>query len=176
VTIASTTITYDTNTFANITHLLDFSIAVPNVQATDPWAGQYVGIEFQSTAAPTLIGGVWDIDHVRLTEEIPVPNYSFESQATQFVDPRIDSWQKTPKPATVDTNQLGSTWENLAGLFVNPPATNASHIDNAEGNQLAYVFAFPQMGLFQDFNSVDWSTNVPSHAFNANSKLAIRMA
>jgi hypothetical protein len=167
VTITARTVTYDTNTFSNLIHLVDFSVAVPNVQAADPWAGQYIGVEFRSTAALDLSGGVWDIDNIRLTEEIPVPNYSFESPATPFVDPRIDSWQKTPKPATVDTNQLGSTWDNLVGLFVNPASTNAGHIDNADGNQLAFLFAVPQAGLFQDFNSVDWSTDVPSHAFNA---------
>jgi hypothetical protein len=166
VTIASTTVTYDTNTFANITHLHDFSVVVPNVQATDPWAGQYVGIEFQSTAAPAVIGGVWDIDRVRLTEEIPVPNYSFESPQTEFVDPRLDFWQKAPQPQGFDPKIFGA-WDNLAGLFVNPPSTNASHVDNSEGNQLAYLFAYPQMALFQDFNSIDWSTNIPSRAFNA---------
>src|SRR5580765_7571772 len=87
--------------------------------------------------------------------EIALPNSSFESQPTQFVDPRIDFWQKAPQPPTFDTNRLGA-WENLAGLFVNPPATNSEHIDNADGGQVAFIFNYPQMALFQDYNSVDW--------------------
>src|SRR5947199_5697058 len=86
--------------------------------------------------------------------DIPLPNGSFESQPTQFADPRIDFWQKAPQPATFDTNRLGP-WENLAGLFINPPPTNPEHIDNAGGNQVAFIFNYPQMALFQDYNAVD---------------------
>src|SRR5437660_1598251 len=65
---------------------------------------------------------------------LSVPNFSFESQVTPFADPRVDSWQKPPQPGTFDTNVFGP-WENLAGVFVNAPATNADHIDNCNGNQ-----------------------------------------
>jgi len=73
-------------------------------------------------------------------------------------------WQKAPQPPNFDTNVF--QWDQLAGLFVNPPSTNADHIDNAEGNQLAYLFAYPGMALFQDSSSTD-SSGVASHAFNA---------
>jgi len=162
--VAATTVTYDTNLFSNLTHLLDFHVSVPGVRATDPWAGKNIGIQIQSTVAPNLIGGVWDLDNIRLTESIAVPNYSFESQPTQFVDPRIDFWQKNPQPPTFDTNTFGA-WDNLAGLFVNPPSTNADYIDNVEGNQLVYLFSYPQAGFFQDNDSTDWS-GTTSHAFN----------
>jgi len=169
VTVATTTVTYDTNVFTNITHLLDFQVNVPVVQSNQAWAGQNIGIEFQSTVSPVLIGGVWDVDNVRLTESIFVPNFSFESQVTAFADPRVDSWQKAPQPATFDTNAFGA-WENLAGVFQNPAAMGPGHIDNADGNQLAYLFGYPQVALFQDVNSTDWSGAPPTHAFNARFK------
>ncbi len=166
VTVAATTVTYDTNVFTNLTHLIDFHVNVPMVQTNDAWAGQHIGIQIMSTTAPQLIGGVWDVDNVRLTELVGVPNFSFESQATQFVDTRIDSWQKPAQPNTFDTNVFGS-WDNLAGLFANTPSTNGDFIDNAEGGQLAFLFAYPQIAIFQDFNSTDWSNGAPTHAFNA---------
>ena len=98
-----------------------------------------------------------------------VPNASFEGQPTFFADPRIDFWQKPPQPGTFDTNIFGS-WDNLAGVFINPPATNAEHIVNADGNQLAYIFAYPEVAFFQDNNSTDWSNAAPSHALNATFK------
>ncbi|HWX23167.1 MAG TPA: hypothetical protein VN578_24965 [Candidatus Binatia bacterium] len=169
VTVAATTVTYDTNLFTNITHLVDFQVNVPAVKTNDAWAAKNIGIQFQSTVAPNLIGGVWDLDKVRLTETIDIPNFSFESPATAFADPRVDSWQKPPQPDTFDTNIFGA-WDNLAGVFLNAPSTNIDHIDNADGNQLAYLFAYPQVALFQDFNSTDWSNAAATHAFNARFK------
>jgi hypothetical protein len=166
ITVAASTVTYSTNVFTNLTHLLDFSLTVPAVKVGDPWAGQNIGIQFLSTVDPSAIGGVWDLDNVRLSEFIAVPNGSFESPSTLFVDPRIDSWQKAAQPAFFDTNVFGP-WDNLAGVFLNTAPTNVDHIDNADGNQLAYLFSYPQMGIFQDFNSIDWSNSTPTHAFNA---------
>jgi hypothetical protein len=100
-----------------------------------------------------------------LAANLYVPNSSFESQATPFADPRIDSWQKAPQPATFDTNIFGA-WDNLAGVFLNPASTNADHIDNCEGSQLAYLFSYPQVAIFQDYNSTDWSNGPPTHAFD----------
>jgi hypothetical protein len=169
VTVAATNVTYDPNVFTNLTRLLDFQVNVPAVKTNDAWAGQNIGVQFQSTVSPALIGGVWDLDNVRLTETIEVPNFSFESPATPFVDTRIDSWQKPAQPGTFDPNTFGP-WDNLAGLFLNTPSTNADHIDNCDGNQLVYLFAYPQVALFQDFNSTDWSNGAPTHAFNARFK------
>src|SRR5690349_21705139 len=97
--------------------------------------------------------------------DIYVPNFSFESQPTQFVDPRIAFWQRNPQPPTFGTNTRGS-WDNLAGLFLKPPSANVDHLDNADGNHLVYLFSYPQAGFFQDNNSIDWS-GTASHAFNA---------
>src|SRR5579859_2784852 len=110
---------------------------------------------FSLTAAGTAVAG-----------SLYVPNGSFESQPTQFADPRIDAWQKTPQPGTFDTNIFGE-WFNLNGVFANTSPTNADFIDNADGAQLGYLFANPQVGLFQDYNSMDWSGMPASHAFNS---------
>ena len=166
VTVAATTVTYKTTVFTNLNHLLDFQVTVPAVHTNDPWASQSIGILIESTVAPNLISGVWDIDDVRLVENIAVPNFSFESVATQFADPRIDSWQKSPQPSTFDTNIFGA-WDNLSGVFLNAPSTNADYIPNADGNQLGYLFAYPQVAIFQDYTSLDWSNTAPTHAFNA---------
>jgi hypothetical protein len=171
ITVAATTVTYDTNVFANITHLLDFHVDVPEVKTSDPWAGQNVGILIESsTQSPALIGGVWDFDNVRLTETIPdpsitVPNFSFEFPATAFAFPGVNSWQETPQPATYDTNAFGP-WNQLIGVFSNAPGT-VDYIGNAVGSQLGFIFGYPQCGFFQDYNSTDWMGGAPTHAFNA---------
>ena len=110
------------------------------------------------------------MDNVRLTENILVPNFSFESQVTPFADPRVDSWQKPPQPDTFPTRNVFGAWANLSGVFTNAPPTNADFIDNADGNQLAFLFSYPQVALFQDNNSTDWSNGAPTHAFNAKFK------
>lgn len=98
---------------------------------------------------------------------IPIPNGSFESPVVvEIVDPRIDSWEKTPQPVWWDTNVYGA-WDNLVGAFENVPAGDPRHIENCDGNQAIWVFANPEVGLFQDYDSRDWSNTVPSHAFDA---------
>lgn len=97
---------------------------------------------------------------------ISVPNFSFESQTTAFADPRVDSWQKTDQPVWYDPVAFGYTWDQTVGAFANTPVGNGSHIDNLEGNQAIWMFAIPQVGIFQDNNSTDW-TGSASHAFNS---------
>jgi hypothetical protein len=169
VIVALTNVTYDTNIFGNLNQLIFFQVRVPAVKTNDAWAGQNIGIQFRATVSPLLAGGVWDLDKVLLTETIDVPNFSFESQPTTFADPRVDFWQKPAPPENFNTNIFGA-WENLAGVFHNSPAGNPEHIGNADGNQLAYLFAYPEVALFQDFNSTDWSNAAPTHAFNASYK------
>jgi hypothetical protein len=166
VTVAATTVTNTPSTFLNTTHLVDCTVDVPAVQAADAWAGQYIGLQLLSTVGFDQTGGYWDVDNVRLSETIEVPNGSFESPATTFVDTRIDHWQKSPKPVWYDESSNGP-WDQLMGLFLNTPTNSSSHIDNCDGNQAAFLFALPQVALFQDYNSTDWSSSVPSHAFNA---------
>ena len=94
-----------------------------------------------------------------------VPNASFESPATFFVSLNLDSWQKTPQPGWWDTNTSGD-WGTLTGLFKNTAPGTFDHIDNCDGNQAMWLFARPEAGLFQDFDSVDWDDSSPTHAFD----------
>jgi hypothetical protein len=104
---------------------------------------------------------------------IPVPNGSFEAQpapnpyVAPYVELRVDAWQKTAKPDWWDELAYGP-WDQLIGLFANTPPGDPSHLDNCDANQALYLFANPQVGFFQDYDSIDWSTNTPSHAFNAS--------
>jgi hypothetical protein len=104
---------------------------------------------------------------------IYVPNGSFESQvapdpyAPPYVELRVDSWQKAPKPGWWDEIAYGP-WDQLIGVFANTPLGDPSHLDNCNSNQAVYLFANPQVGFFQDYESIDWSTSTPSHAFNAS--------
>lgn len=89
-------------------------------------------------------------------QAIPIPNGSFESPG---VDPAIDvtttvgSWQKAPQPAYFNSSVFGFTWDQTAGLFGNTPPGNASHIDNVDGNQAAYLLPFADVGLSQTLSS-----------------------
>ena len=87
---------------------------------------------------------------------IGIPNASFESPVTTFATPLTDSWQQIPPPDFL--NQIF-----LSGVFTNTPPP----IDNCDGNQAAFLFANPQAALFQDYDSTDYSSPVPTHAFDA---------
>lgn len=97
---------------------------------------------------------------------LSVPNASFESPVTPFVSTQIDAWQKAPKPDWYDETG-GFLWDQLAGLFKNTPAGSADHIENCDGAQAIWLFAVPEVALFQDYDSVDWNDSSPSHAFDA---------
>jgi hypothetical protein len=97
---------------------------------------------------------------------IIIPNGSFESPVVSFVDIQIDHWQKSPKPDWYNEGG-GISWDQLSGTFKNQPPGTPSHLDNCDGEQAIWVFAVPQAGIFQDYNSTDGSNSVPSHAFNA---------
>lgn len=75
ITVGSTTITYDSALFpvTPSLSLIDFSVSVPTVQASDAWAGQHIGIQLESTSPLALAtGGNWDFDNVRL-DVVPEP-------------------------------------------------------------------------------------------------------
>jgi hypothetical protein len=168
VKVAATNVVFDTKIFTNLDHLIDFTLDVTTVQATDAWAGRNIGIEFISTTFDSnLITGVWDLDNVRLSSTITVPNGSFETPPTTNVDVRIDSWQDNPQSPFFDPSQFGGQpWATLMGRFANTDPGSFDHLDNLDGTQAAYVFTFPGAGFFQDFDSTDWSNTVPTHAFN----------
>lgn len=75
VTLGSTVVTYSAAAFP-ITpnfNFIDYEVNIPAVQANDAWAGQYIGIQLESTIPIELTtGGNWDFDNVRLTA-VPEP-------------------------------------------------------------------------------------------------------
>jgi len=81
---------------------------------------------------------------------IDVPNASFESPTTNYADPAIGSWQKTPQPGWFDPATFGYSWDQLSGVFLNTAPGQSDHIDNVDGNQAAFLFAVPTAGLTQD--------------------------
>ena len=97
---------------------------------------------------------------------ITIPNNSFESPQTVYVSINIDSWQKSPKPDWYQESG-GYLWTQLTGIFKNTPTTSADHIDNCDGNQALWLFAVPEVGLFQDYDSTDWHNLPPNHQFDA---------
>jgi hypothetical protein len=128
----------------------------------------------QSPRRARLLAGIATaliVARVSFAAAIFVPNYSFESQVAPpvypYVTTLVDSWQKPAKPAYFDETAYGLLWDQTVGLFQNTPAGASDHIDNMDGNQGAYLLAFPQVGLFQDYNTTDWNHTTPTHDFNA---------
>ena len=102
---------------------------------------------------------------------IYIPNYSFETPAVPdappFADPLLDYWQETAQPDYYDPTDFDDTpWQYLVGEFYNDPSDGA-FIDNADGNQCAFLQSLPQVGIFQDYNSYSDTQPDPTHAFNA---------
>ena len=167
VTVAETTITNTESNFPTDTHLVDFQVQVPAVQATNAWAGQNIGIQLLATPDfnnPGSWGGFWDLDNVRLVEGIDVPNFSFESPDigtnSPYAAPVFDSWEESPQPIWYNPAEFGgSPWADLFGTFYNLPnftnstGTNNTYIDNCDGVQAAFLFALPQVAIFQDLDA-----------------------
>ena len=97
---------------------------------------------------------------------IHVPNSSFESPATLYVDVNVGSWQKTPKPVWYSETG-GFAWTQLTGTFRNPAPGSFDHIENCDGAQGLWLFAVPEVGLFQDYESQDANSPDPTHDFGA---------
>jgi len=83
---------------------------------------------------------------------IYIPNASFESPQTEFVDINIDFWQKSPTPWWYDESG-GYYWDQLTGIFLNVAPPDPEHIDNCDGKQAAWLFAVPEVELFQDLTA-----------------------
>ena len=91
-------------------------------------------------------------------EPISVPNHSFESPLAPtvspfaipaFTAPDDDDWLQTPVPGWWPATP--AEWDQSAGVFFNVPGEQ--HITNADGDQLAYIFATPDMGVYQDLET-----------------------
>ena len=131
VTVAATTVTNSAALFPTTTHLVDFSVLVPVVQATNPWAGQNIGVQLASTTTDTnLVGGYWDLDNVRLAEILApsfinptVTNHQFQLTLVSTPGLQFDI-QATPNPAGGP-----AAWTSL-GTLTNVTGT-ASFTDKA---------------------------------------------
>jgi hypothetical protein len=90
-------------------------------------------------------------------QNIPVPNGSFESPTPPPgfpATPLIDSWQKAPQPAWYDPDAFGGiTWDQTTGVFPNTAEGSPDHIVNLDGSQAAYLFALPEVALFQELET-----------------------
>jgi PEP-CTERM motif len=97
-------------------------------------------------------------------QPIFIPNHSFESPSTPFVSNNFDSWQKTARPAYFDfiEQNYGYTWNQMSGIFA-----GAGAYGNLSGSQGTYLFSFPQVGLLQDYDTMDYNDAAPTHDFNA---------
>ena len=136
------------------TQLEDFSLYMSVVEPNDPWAGKNIGLAIRSTGSP---GGFWLLDNVRLTESpiipVTVKNASFELPETDFVDVVVDSWQMPPVPFWYDESG-GYLWVQLTGVFLNLDPSDPEYIDNCDGNQAVWLFAVPEVELFQDLADI----------------------
>lgn len=102
---------------------------------------------------------------------IYVPNYSFESPVVPEVFPyatnALDEWEESPQPSWYDPSQNYDTpWSYLVGTFYNVPYPG-EYIDNVDGVQAAFLLSYPDVGFFQDYDSIGGTNTVPDHAFNA---------
>jgi hypothetical protein len=114
---------------------------------------------------------VWlSLGHALAGTSVPLPNHSFENQSNNFVNINIKSWQKAPKPDWYDESG-GNLWVQLAGAFKNTAPGSADHIDNCDGDQAIWIFAVPEVALFQDYESIGGTNSVPDHEFDANYKV-----
>jgi len=110
----------------------------------------------------------WTVGHAPAqAESVPVPNYSLETPTTTYVNTNIDSWQKTDQPAWYDDGNGAFGWAQLTGIFKNTPVGAFDHLDNCDGLNAMWLFNVPQVGLFQDYNALDYNDATPTHAFAA---------
>lgn len=56
--------------------LKTYSVTLSDVETTDPWAGQNIGISIRAMGLP---GGYWDLDNVRLIEFQSKPDFTGDS-------------------------------------------------------------------------------------------------
>lgn len=70
VQIAKTTVTYSAAGLPSTTHLTDFQVDLPSVQAGDAWAGKQIGVQVTSVYGDG--NGYWDVDNVRVSA-VPEP-------------------------------------------------------------------------------------------------------
>ncbi len=100
---------------------------------------------FRSAAA--LLAGLV-VKVAACAQPIAVPNGSFESPPTAFVSTVVEAWKKMPRPEWYEEGG-GFLWDQLVGIFRNTPVSSADHIENCDGLQAAWLFAVPEVGMYQ---------------------------
>jgi hypothetical protein len=85
VTVGATTFTYNSDT-GYVKHFNDVRLDIPQVKGTDPWAGKNIGLQLVSTLTLADLdpvtgraGGYWDLDNVRLTKLLSIPDFTGDS-------------------------------------------------------------------------------------------------
>jgi hypothetical protein len=99
-------------------------------------------------------------------QSITVPNHSFESPDTEFAFPQVDSWQRSPKPAWFQET-AEQQWIFLAGVFENTAPGTPDHIGNIHGEQALFMFAQPEVAIFQDYTTIGGTNTAPTMEFDA---------
>ncbi len=90
------------------------------------------------------LGGLFLASLAASATPVSLSNPSFELPATGFVDTRVDGWAKTPAPVWFDPVLAGgASWDQVSGVFANPPVGQATRKTNIDGNQALYLFALP---------------------------------
>jgi hypothetical protein len=79
----------------------------------------------------------------------------------------VDSWEMTPQPLWYDEGTFGGPWSQLTGVFLNTTNGSPDHIANLDGDQAMYLFALPEVGVFQDYDSIGGTNSSPSNEFDA---------
>lgn len=80
VAVGGLVITNSAVAFPNRNRLITYQRTLPAVKATDPWAGEAIGIQVVSRSTQANQGGYWDIDRIRVEALAPhVPQLGFES-------------------------------------------------------------------------------------------------
>jgi hypothetical protein len=108
------------------------------------------------------VAGAWPFGGLTAAD-LAIANPSFELPSTPFVSTIIEGWQRTPRPPWYDEGG-GFLWEQLTGLFLNPAPGSADRILNCHGDQAAWLFAVPEVGLFQELTG---SPAAPEAAYQA---------
>ncbi len=137
VTIAATTVTNSDALFPSQFHLVDFQVALPVVQATDAWSGKHIGIELvAATTDPTLLGGYWDVDNVRLTTG---PSLTANSWTNGNFTMTLQSYPGSVFDILMATNPAtpGPHWVSV-GTVTNVSGTTSFTDGGASGNQRYY--------------------------------------
>jgi len=134
VNVASNPIiyTFTSIVFTNNTHFVDCTVDTPTVKASDPWAGQHIGIQMLSTVDTNLQGGYWDLDNVRLSSILepalvaPVltnGQFQFTLQSEPGLPVEILSTTNVTLPVSGWTS-LGTMTNFTGTISFTDPATN----------------------------------------------------